>query len=113
MNVSIADRTDVSEPTVDERALVEPSVPGAASVGSMPPHHERRTAHAFREAEGSREGRAAGQVPCVVCGYAEADHPTLTDPERKIVAALVNQRQAPAFMRRSILRKVASSLHIR
>jgi hypothetical protein len=107
------DRTDVTERRVGERRLHELLAPATDIPGWMPPRRERRRAHVFQAAEGFRDEEALGQAPCLVCGYAETGHPTLTDPEREIVTALVNQRQAPAFMRRSILRKLASSLHRR
>ena len=118
MTIPVMHQTDiptrpVGERSVGERPLDEPPIFAADIIGGMPPRRDRRTVHVFQEAEVSHKGRVVGQVPCLICGYAEAAHPALTEPEKQVVTTLVNQRQAPEFMRRSILRKLASSLRIR
>jgi hypothetical protein len=108
-----ADPSDLAERRVGERRLHDLLADTVDITGWMPPRRERRAAHFFQAVEGSREADDHEPAPCRVCGYAESGHLALTDPEREIVTTLVNQRQAPAFMRRSILRKLASSLRIR
>jgi hypothetical protein len=105
--------TDVADRRVGERRLHDMFEARTDVAAWMPPRRERRTAHTFESRAEARGADANEPAPCRVCGYAETGHPVLTDPERDVVAALVNQRQAPAFMRRSILRKLASSLRIR
>jgi hypothetical protein len=111
--VPTLDPNDRADRRVGERRLHDLLADTAEIAGWTPPRRERRTAHVFEAIAGARAADAPEQAPCRVCGYAEAGHPTLTDPEREIVTALVNQRQAPAFMRRSIIRKIATSLRIR
>jgi hypothetical protein len=108
-----ADRTDLAERRVGERRLHDLLADTVDITRGMPPRRERRGAHFFQAVEGSRDSEDLELAPCRACGYAESSHLALTDPEREIVTTLVNQRQAPAFMRRSILRKLASSLRIR
>jgi hypothetical protein len=108
-----ADRTDLAERRVGERRLHDLLADTVDISGLRPPRRERRAAHFFQPVEGSRDAEGLEPAPCRACGYAESGHLALTDPEREIVTALVNQRQAQAFMRRSILRKLASSLRIR
>jgi hypothetical protein len=108
----VIDPTDIPTPRVGGGQLNDPAILVADIIGSMPPRSDRRTVHAFQEAESSNQ-RTIGQVQCLICGYAEAAHTALTAPETKVMTRLVNQRQAPEFMRRSILRKLASTLRIR
>lgn len=103
----------VSERRLGERRLGERRVPAADVVSWMPPRQERRTGHLFQAADGSHDGHIVARVSCLICGYGEAGHLTLTGPEQEVVTGLLNQRQAPALMRRSILRKLTSRLHIR
>ena len=103
----------VSERRVSERRLGERRVPTADVVSWMPPRQERRTGHLFQGADGSNDGHIVARVSCLICGYGEAGHLTLTGPEQEVVTGLLNQRQAPALMRRSILRKLSFRLHIR
>ncbi len=116
--VAVIEMTDVAdeqftERRLGERRLGERRVPTADVVSWMPPRQERRTAHLFQAADGSHDGHIVARVSCLICGYGEAGHLTLTGPEQEVVNGLLNQRQAPALMRRSILRKLSFRLHIR
>lgn len=116
--VAVIEMTDVAdeqftERRLGERRLGERRVPTADVVSWMPPRQERRTAHLFQAADGSHDGHIVARVSCLICGYGEAGHLTLTGPEQEVVTGLLNQRQAPALMRRSILRKLSFRLHIR
>ncbi len=44
-----------------------------------------------------------------MCGYVEANHLALTDPEQQLIVGLLNQPKPPALMRRSILRKLTAN----
>ena len=115
---AVIELMDVDErPAIDrrlgDRRLGERRVPTADVASWMPPRRERRTAHLFQAADGSHDGHIVARVSCLICGYGEAGHLTLTEPEQEVVTGLLNQRQAPALMRRSILRKLSFRLHIR
>ena len=115
--VAVLERTDVAERgaverRVGERRLGERRVAAAGVVSGTPPRPERRKAHLFLGADGPDGARVAA-APCLLCGYGEAGHLTLTGPEQEVVTGLLNQREAPAIMRRSILRKLTSRLHTR
>ena len=119
--VAVLDRADVAErPIIErrvserrlgERRLGERQVRAADVFTGMPPRRERRNAHLFQGVDGSDDGHI-GVRPCLTCGYGEAGHLSLTGPEQEVVTGLLNQRQPPALMRRSILRKLTSRLHI-
>jgi hypothetical protein len=113
VTIPVIGQTDIPASRVGSRRLDEPPILATDIVAWMPPRRDRRTAHVFQGAESSRQETLIGQVPCLLCGYAEAAHTALTGPEKQVVATLVNQRQAPEFMRRSILRKLADTLRIR
>ena len=119
--VAVLDLTDVAErPIVErrvserrfgERRVGEREISAADFFRGMPPRRERRNAHLFQGVDGSDEGHIVVR-PCLICGYGEAGHLSLTGPEQEVVTGLLNQRQPPALMRRSILRKLTSRLHI-
>ena len=121
--VAVIELTDVAdeqfterrlgERRLGERRLSERDFTAADVFTGMPPRRERRTAHLFQGADGSHDGHIVARVSCLICGYGEAGHLTLTEPEQEVVTGLLNQRQAPALMRRSILRKLSFRLHIR
>jgi hypothetical protein len=102
----------IIERRVSERRLGERRVAAADVVGGMPPRRERRNAHLFEGADGSDDAHILA-ASCLICGYGEAGHLTLSGPEQEEVTRLLNQREAPPFMRRSILRKLTSRLHLR
>lgn len=102
----------LGERRLGERRLGERDFTAADVFTGMPPRRERRTAHFFKGADSFDFGHIV-EGPCLTCGYGEAGHLTLTEPEQKVVTGLLNQRQAPALMRRSILRKLSFRLHIR
>ena len=113
--VAVLDLTDVAERPiierrVSERRLGERRLAAADVVSGTPPRRDRRTAHLFQGADGS-DGAHIVATSCLICGYGEAGHLTLTGPEREVVTGLLNQREAPPLMRRSILRKLTSRLH--
>ncbi|HYO43861.1 MAG TPA: hypothetical protein VES19_11750 [Candidatus Limnocylindrales bacterium] len=115
--VASLDPTDVAERPIIERRVSERRrderrVATADVVGGMPPRRERRNAHHFQGADDSDDASTVA-ASCLICGYGEAGHPTLTGPEQEVVTRLLNQREAPPFMRRSILRKLTSRLHRR
>ena len=120
--VAVLDLTDVAErPIVErrvserrlgERRVGEREISAADFFRGMPPRRERRNAHLFQGVDGSDDGHIAVR-PCLICGYGEAGHLSLTGPEQEVVTGLLNQRQPPALMRRSILHKLTSRLHIR
>jgi hypothetical protein len=101
----------VSERRLAERRLGEPRVTAADVFSGMPPRHERRAAHLFQGTDSFDDAHAVARS-CLICGYGEAGHLALTGPEQEVVAGLLNQPQPPALMRRSILRKLTSRLHI-
>jgi hypothetical protein len=101
------------ERRIGDRRLGERRLLTADVASWMPPRQERRTAHLFQAADGSRDGHIVARVSCLICGYGEAGHLTLTGPEQEVVTGLLNQRQPPALMRLSILRKLSFRLHIR
>src|SRR5664279_5712659 len=119
--VAVLDLTDVaerpimerrvSERRLGERRVGERDVTAADVFTGMPPRRERRTAHFFKGVDSFEFGHIV-ERPCLICGYGEAGHLTLTEPEQQVVTGLLNQRQAPAVMRRSILRKLSFRLHI-
>jgi hypothetical protein len=116
--VAVIELTDVpggrfTERRVAERRLGERRVPTADVVRRLRPSQERRTAHPFQGTEVSNDGDIFASVSCLHCGYGEAGHLTLTGPEQEVVTGLLNQRETPALMRRSILRKLTSRLHVR
>ena len=100
---------DIAERRTGERRVGERRVAMADVVNGMAPRLERRAAHRFRGADGVQDELVAG-VSCATCGYVEAGHLALTDPEQEVVTALLKQREAPPLMRRSILRKLTSRL---
>jgi hypothetical protein len=102
----------LSERRLGERRVGERQVRAADVFSGMPPRQERRAAHLFQGAD-SFDGANIVERPCLFCGYGEAGHLTLTGPEQEVVTGLLNQPQPPALMRRSILRKLTSRLHIR
>ena len=102
----------VSERRLGERRLGERHVSTAHVFTGMPPRRERRTAHSFKGPDSFDVGHIVAR-PCLICGYGEAGHLTLTGPEQEVVTELLTQRPAPALMRLSILRKLTSRLHIR
>ena len=118
--VAVLDLTDVAErPIIErrvserrlgERRLGERQVRAADVFTGMPPRRERRNAHFFSATDSFDVGHIV-ERPCLICGYGEAGHPTLTGPEQEVVTGLLNQRQPPALMRRSILRKLSFRLH--
>ena len=115
--VAVLDLTDVVERPiferrVSERRLGERRVAAADVVSGMTPRRERRKAHLFQGADGS-DGAHIVATSCLICGYGQAGHLTLTGPEQEIVTGLLNQHEAPPFMRRSILSKLTSKLRIR
>ena len=89
-----------------DRAVADPVVP-IAFVSAIPPRRERRVAHRY-EATASTVDRSNTPGACLACGYPEASHLALTDPEREMVVALVNQPKPQPLMRRSILRKLTT-----
>jgi hypothetical protein len=99
----------VSERRLGERRVGEREVSAADFFRGMPLRRERRNAHLFQGADGFDGGHLVAR-PCLTCGYGEAGHLALTGPEQEVVAGLLNQRQPPALMRRSILRKLTSRL---
>lgn len=105
--VASLDPPDISERTVGESEVLTAA---DADLTWMPPRRERRAPHVFQRPSGPRDGSDAN-VACATCGYGEAGHPALTEPEQEVVADLLNRRQAPPLMRRSILRKLTSRLH--
>ena len=113
--VAVLDLTDVAERPiierrVSERRLGERRVAAADVVRGMPPRRERRNSHLFQGADSFDDGHIV-ERPCLICGYGEAGHLTLTGPEQEVVTGLLNQRQPPTLMRLSILRKLTSRLH--
>jgi hypothetical protein len=100
----------VSERRLGERRLGERQVRAADVFSGMPPRRERRTAHLFQGADSFDAGHIV-EGPCLICGYGEAGHLTLTGPEQEVVTGLLNQPQPPALMRRSILHKLTTRLH--
>ena len=112
MIITKPDLSEIPERRLDENVLDEDVLPEVTAPRPTPPHRERRVPHVFKQAEGARHGSLGVPISCVTCGYGEEGHPALTDPEQEVVAALINQRQAPPFMRRSILRKITSRLGI-
>jgi hypothetical protein len=118
--VAVLDLTDVAErPIIErrvgerrlgERRVGEREVSAADFFRGMPPRRERRNAHLFQGADGSDSAHIVARS-CLICGYGEAGHLSLTGPEQEVVTGLLNQRQPPALMRRSILRKLTSRLH--
>ena len=113
--VAVLDLPDVAERPIIERRASERRLGerriAADVVSGMPPRRERRNAHLFQGADGSDAAHIVA-TSCLICGYGEAGHLTLTGPEQEIVTGLLNQRQPPALMRLSILRKLTSRLHI-
>jgi len=97
---------------IDEVGIAELPLSAATVTDLLPPRLDRRIPHVFKEAAGAREGRLGEAISCVACGYGEAGHPALTAPEQEVVTTLMNQKQAPPFLRRSILRKLTSRLRI-
>ena len=102
----------VSERRLGERRVGEGEVTAADFFKGMPARRERRNAHLFQGVDGSEGGHIVAR-PCLICGYGEAGHLSLTGPEQEVVTELLNQREPPALMRRSILGKLTSRLHIR
>jgi hypothetical protein len=88
------------------RAVADPVVP-MALVSPVLPRPERRVAHRY-EGSAITVDRSSAQGACLACGYPEASHLALTDPEREMIAALVNQPKPQPLMRRSILRKLTA-----
>ena len=111
MAVASMNVIDIAERRVGERRVGAPRVKMADVVNGMAPLQERRAAHRFQGTDGPHDGFVAG-VSCASCGYVEAGHLALTEPEQEVVTALLNQREAPPLMRRSILRKLTSRLRI-
>jgi hypothetical protein len=92
--------------TIDlaDRTVADPVVP-IALVSPIPPRPERRVAHRY-EGSAAAVDRSNVEGACVACGYPQRSHLALTDPEREMIVALVNQPKPQPLMRRSILRKL-------
>ena len=93
MTMALADRT-VADPVVPIKVI-----------SSIPPRAERRVAHRY-EGSATSVDRSSAQGACLACGYPATSHLALTDPEREMIVALVNQPKPQPLMRRSILHKL-------
>jgi len=89
-----------------DRTVADPVVP-IALVVPIPPRPERRVAHRY-EGSATTVDRSSAQGACLACGYPETSHLALTDPEREMIVALVNQPKPQPLMRRRILRKLTA-----
>jgi hypothetical protein len=89
-----------------DRAVADPAVP-IALLSSSPPRTERRVTHRY-EGSATIVDRSNAHGACLTCGFPEASHLALSDPEREMVVALVNQPKPQALMRRSILHKLTA-----
>ena len=108
MAIATSDPVNEAERRIRERRAGEAQL-ATTIVISKPPHRDRRIAHTFQRREDPAES-ADEDRPCETCGYGAPSHLALTHPEQEVVTTLLNQRQAPTLMRRSILRKLTSTI---